>query len=226
MAISDWPEGERPRERLLSLGPQALSDAELLAIFLRVGVRGKSAVDLARELLAHVDGDIGKLMATSAADLAKRPGMGMAKATQLAATLELARRAISARLIAQDVLSSPQAVRDWLQLRLAALPHEVFLTLWLDSGNRLIAADEIFRGTLSSTSVHPREIVKQALARNAAAVILAHNHPSGRSEPSSADVSLTKALKDALALVDVRVLDHFIVAPGQDPRSLAETGLI
>jgi DNA repair protein RadC len=226
MAISDWPEGERPRERLLSLGPQALSDAELLAIFLRVGVRGKSAVDLARELLAHVGGDIGKLMATSAADLAKRPGMGMAKATQLAATLELARRAISARLIAQDVLSSPQAVRDWLQLRLAALPHEVFLTLWLDSGNRLIAADEIFRGTLSSTSVHPREIVKQALARNAAAVILAHNHPSGRPEPSSADVSLTKALKDALALVDVRVLDHFIVAPGQDPRSLAETGLI
>jgi DNA repair protein RadC len=226
MAISDWPEGERPRERLLSLGPQALSDAELLAIFLRVGVRGKSAVDLARELLAHVEGDIGKLMATSAADLAKRPGMGMAKATQLAATLELARRSISARLIEQDVLSSPQAVRDWLQLRLAALPHEVFVTLWLDSGNRLIAADEIFRGTLSSTSVHPREIVKQALTRNAAAVILAHNHPSGRSEPSSADISLTKALKDALALVDVRVLDHFIVAPGQDPRSLAESGLI
>lgn len=226
MAISDWPEGERPRERLLSLGPQALSDAELLAIFLRVGVRGKSAVDLARELLAHVNGDIGKLMATSAAELSKRPGMGMAKATQLAATLELARRAIASRLIAQDVLSSPQAVRDWLQLRLAALPHEVFFTLWLDSGNRLIAADEIFRGTLSSTSVHPREIVKQALARNASAVILAHNHPSGRSEPSSADLILTKALKDALALVDVRVLDHFIVAPGQNPRSLAETGLI
>lgn len=226
MGISDWPEGERPRERLLSLGPQALSDAELLAIFLRVGIRGKSAVDLARELLAYADDDIGKLMATSAADLAKRPGMGMAKATQLAATLELARRAISARLIAQDVFSSPQAVREWLQLRLAALPHEVFMTLWLDSGNRMIAADEIFRGTLGSTSVHPREIVKQALARNAAAVIFAHNHPSGRSEPSSADVSLTKALKDALALVDVRVLDHFIVAPGQEPRSLAEGGLV
>lgn len=223
MAISDWPEAERPRERLLRQGAQALSDAELLAIFLRVGVRGKSAVDLARELLARFGGDLA-LLASANPKTLRMPGIGQAKAVQLAATLELARRALSGTLATSDVLGSPQAVRDWLRLRLANLPHEVFLALWLDAGNRLIGAEELFRGTLTQTSVYPREVVKRALDHNAAAVILAHNHPSGRAEPSAADVALTAALKQALALVDVRLLDHFIVATGMAPLSLAETG--
>ena len=224
MGISDWPEGERPRERLLQQGAGALSDAELLAIFLRVGVRGKSAVDLARELLALFDGNLGRLATASDVELSRLPGMGPAKTAQLLASLELARRALAQRLAANDVMSSPSVVRDWLQLRLAGVPHEVFMALWLDTGNRLIAADEMFRGTLAQTSVHPREIVKQALTRNAAAVILAHNHPSGRTEASSADLALTRTLGDALALVDVRLIDHFIVAPGQAARSRAEAG--
>ncbi len=223
MAISDWPEAERPRERLLRQGAQALSDAELLAIFLRVGVRGKSAVDLARELLARFGGDLA-LLASAKPKALRMPGIGQAKAVQLAATLELARRALSGTLATSDVLGSPQAVRDWLRLRLANLPHEVFLALWLDAGNRLIGAEELFRGTLTQTSVYPREVVKRALDHNAAAVILAHNHPSGRAEPSAADVALTAALKQALALVDVRLLDHFVVATGMAPLSLAETG--
>jgi len=223
MAISDWPEAERPRERLLRQGAQALSDAELLAIFLRVGVRGKSAVDLARELLARFEGDLSRLASAKPKEL-RMPGIGQAKAVQLAATLELARRALSGTLATSDVLGSPQAVRDWLRLRLANLPHEVFLALWLDAGNRLIGAEELFQGTLTQTSVYPREVVKRALDHNAAAVILAHNHPSGRAEPSAADIALTTALKQSLALVDVRVLDHFIVATGMAPLSLAETG--
>lgn len=224
MAIKDWPQGERPRERLLAQGAAALSDAELLAIFLRVGVPGKSAVDLARDLLARCDGEVARLLALPARELAKLPGMGPAKATQLAATAELARRALADALRDGDALSSPQAVRDWLRLRLAPLPHEVFVALWLDAGNRLIVAEELFRGTLMQTSVHPREVVKQALAHNAAAVILAHNHPSGRAEPSPADQTLTRHLKDALALVEVRLLDHFVVAGNQAPWSMAEQG--
>ncbi len=225
MAISDWPEAERPRERLLKLGAQALSDAELLAIFLRVGVRGKSAVDLARDLLARFDGDLGRLASATPAQL-EIPGIGTAKAAQLVATLELARRALAGEFAAGDVMSSPQAVRDWLRLRLANLPHEVFMALWLDAGNRLIAAEELFRGTLTQTSVYPREVVKHALAHNAAAVILAHNHPSGRAEASTADITLTASLKQALGLVDVRLLDHFIVAAGSAPLSLAESGKV
>jgi DNA repair protein RadC len=226
MAITDWPENERPRERLLAQGPQALSDAELLAIFLRVGMPGKSAVDLARELLAHFDGSLAQLADCPAEELAKRPGLGPAKASQLAAALELARRALTETMRQRDLFASPQAVRDWLRLKLAARPYEVFAALWLDTGNRLLGSDELFRGTLRQASVFPREVVKQALARNAAAVIFAHNHPSGVAEPSAADEALTRELKTALALVDVRVLDHFIVAGGAPPLSFAERGLL
>lgn len=224
MAITDWPEGERPRERLLRQGAAVLSDAELLAIFLRVGIRGKSAVDLARELLLRFDGDLGQLAAADPAELAKLPGIGNAKAAQLSATMELARRALSATLSAGSTLNSPQAVRDWLRLKIGRLPHEVFHALWLDAQHQLIASEELFRGTLSSTSVYPREVVKSALAHNAAAVILAHNHPSGSTTPSAADLSLTKNLKDALAMVDVKLLDHFIVTAAENPYSLAESG--
>jgi DNA repair protein RadC len=226
MAIRDWPAAERPRERLAQQGAAALSDAELLAIFLRVGVRGKSAVDLARELLASFDGDLASLAAASTKDLARLPGIGPAKAAQLAATLELARRALAGSLKIKDALASPQAVRDWLRLSLGSLPHEVFVALWLDAQNRLIASEELFRGTLTQTSVYPREVVKRALANNAGAVILAHNHPSGLAEPSRADEVLTSSLKQALALVDVKLLDHFIVAGGARPLSFAERGLI
>ncbi len=226
MAIRDWPAAERPRERLVLQGAAALSDAELLAIFLRVGVRGKSAVDLARELLTHFDGDLAKLAAASTRELACLPGIGPAKAAQLAASLELARRALAGSLKIRDSLASPQAVGDWLRLALGNRPHEVFLALWLDAQNRLIVSEELFRGTLTQTSVYPREVVKRALAHNAAAVIFAHNHPSGLAEPSRADEVLTSALKQALALIDVKLVDHFIVAGNAKPLSFAERGLI
>lgn len=226
MAIRDWPAAERPRERLAQQGAAALSDAELLAIFLRVGMRGKSAVDLARELLASFDGSLARLAAASTRELAQLPGIGPAKAAQLAAALELARRALVDPLKARDALASPQAVRDWLRLSLGNLPHEVFIALWLDAQNRLIASEELFRGTLTQTSVYPREVVKRALAHNAGAVILAHNHPSGLAEPSRADEVLTSSLKQALALIDVKLLDHFIVTGSANPLSFAERGLI
>ena len=226
MAIRDWPAAERPRERLVQQGAAALSDAELLAIFLRVGVRGKSAVDLARELLASFDGDLARLAAASTMELARLPGIGPAKAAQLAATLELARRALAGSLKGKDALASPKAVRDWLRLSLGSLQHEVFVALWLDAQNRLIASEELFRGTLTQTSVYPREVVKRALANNAGAVILAHNHPSGLAEPSRADEVLTASLKQALALIDVKLLDHFIVTGSAEAMSFAERGLI
>ena len=226
MAITDWPDDQRPRERLLELGPGALSDAELLAIFLRVGVRGMSAVDLARALLAHFDNSLARLAAATPKELTVINGIGPAKAAQLVATLELARRGLREELRARPTLGAPDVVRDWLRLRLAPLPHEVFIALWLDAQNHLIADEELFRGTLSQTSVYPREVVKQALARNAAAVIFAHNHPSGAPEPSSADRLLTDALKSALALIDVRVIDHFVVAGNARPLSFAERGLL
>jgi len=225
MAITDWPEDERPRERLLAQGAGALSDAELLAIFLRFGMKGKSAVDLGRELIQRF-GSLNRLFAASLAEFAAVPGMGEAKYAQLQAVLEMAKRALGEQLAARELLSSPQAVRDYLRLTLAGLQHEVFFVLWLDAQNRLIAAEELFRGTLTQTSVYPREVVKRALAHNAAAVILAHNHPSGSAEPSAADESLTRALKAALALVDVRLLDHFIVAGSTQPLSLAERGMV
>ncbi len=226
MAITDWPEGERPRERLLAHGAHTLSDAELLAIYLRVGVRGKSAVDLARDLLQRFDGRLSVLAEASPKELASVSGIGMAKAAQLKASFELARRALAQEMQARDSFSDPGQVRDWLRLKLAARPHEVFMALWMDAQNRLIKADELFSGTLTQTSVYPREVVKAALANNAAAVILAHNHPSGVAEPSRADEMLTRTLKDALALVDVKLLDHFIVAGNGTPLSFAERGLL
>jgi DNA repair protein RadC len=225
MAITDWPKGERPRERLLLQGAAALSDAELLAIFLRVGVRGKSAVDLARDLIGHF-GSLAALFAATVAELSLIPGMGPAKFAQLQAVLEMSRRALVEKMKESNAFATPGAVRDYLRLHLYGLAHEVFLALWLDSQNRLIAAEELFRGTLTQTSVYPREVVKKALWHNAAAVVLAHNHPSGVSEPSSADQLLTRELKQALALVDVRVLDHFIVAGQSEPLSFAERGLL
>ena len=226
MAISDWPAGERPRERLLAQGPQALSDAELLAIYLRVGIRGKTAVDLARDLLGHFDGRLGRLAEAPLKELARVPGIGCAKAAQLKASFELARRALSQEMHEPAGLNSPERVRAWLRLQLAERRHEVFMALWLDAQNRLLRAEELFTGTLTQTSVYPREIVKSALAHNAAAVILAHNHPSGVAEPSRADEMLTQSLKSALALVDVRLLDHFIVAGTAPPLSFAERGLL
>lgn len=225
MAITDWPEDERPREKLLARGAAALSDAELLAIFLRVGVKGKSAVDLARELLQRFD-SLNALVAASAAEFAAVPGMGSAKYVQFQAVAELSRRLLHEEMTDRDILSSPRQVRDFLRLKLAALPYEVFMVLLLDAQNRLITATELFRGTLTQTSVYPREIVKLALAHNAAAAVFAHNHPSGVAQPSRADEALTKTLKQALGLVDVQLLDHFIVAGMQEPLSFAERGLL
>lgn len=225
MAITDWPECERPRERLLQKGAAALSDAELLAIFLRVGIKGKSAVDLARDLLGHF-GTLTRLCNAGEREFAAIPGMGPAKYAQLQAVLEIARRALREDIGRCDLLSAPGAVRDWLRLHLAHRPHEAFIALWLDAQNQLIADEELFRGTLTQTSVYPREVVKQALRHNAAAAIFAHNHPSGVAEPSRADELLTSALKQALSLVDVKVLDHFIVAGNARPLSFAEKGLL
>lgn len=226
MAITDWPEGERPRERLLAHGAAALSNAELLAIYLRVGIRGKSAVDLARDLLQRFDGRLSTLVEASLDELASVSGIGMAKAAQLKASFELARRALAQEMSTRDTFSSPGQVRDWLRLKLSTRPNEVFMALWLDAQNRLLKAEELFTGTLTQTSVYPREVVKTALAQNAAAVILAHNHPSGVAEPSRADEMLTHSLKEALAMVDVKLLDHFIVAGNTPPLSFAERGLL
>ena len=215
---------ERPRERLLALGAAALSDAELVAILLRTGASGKSAIDVAHSLIARFDGVAG-LLAASVAEVAAVHGVGPAKSAELATVVELARRSWSQEARMRDALASPEAVRNYLRLLLSARPYEVFVGLFLDSQNRLLAAEELFRGTLAQTSVYPREVVKAALARNAAAMIFAHNHPSGVTEPSRADELLTQALKQALALVDIRTLDHFIVASGSIT-SFAERGLL
>ena len=224
MAIHDWPPGERPREKLLSKGAATLSDAELLAIVLRTGVRGKSAVDLGRELLSEC-GTLSALFASDLQRLLGINGLGVAKAVQLQAVIELARRALQENLSAGVNLSSPQAVRDYLRLTLRRQDKEVFLGIFLDAQNRVMCVEELSIGTLTQTSVFPREVVKRALARNAAALIFAHNHPSGLAEPSRADEVLTQALKQALALVDVKVLDHFIVG-GSTTMSFAERGLL
>ena len=224
MSIRDWPAAERPREKLLQFGAGALTDAELLAIFLRTGVSGCSAVDLARHLL----NDFGSLRALLEADLvgfSQRLGLGPAKYAQLQAVLEIARRHLAERLARDSALESPQAVRDYLKARLRHEPHEVFGCLFLDSKNRVIIFEVLFQGSIDSASVYPRQIVKRALFHNAAAVILTHNHPSGVVEPSDADRLLTGKLKHALALVEVRVLDHFIVGEGE-PLSMAEHGLL
>lgn len=223
MAISDWPAAERPRERLLAHGAGVLSDAELLAIFLRTGIRGKSAVELARELLANLNGLRG--LFASPENMKNIKGLGPAKTAQLAAVMEVARRCLKEDLCSASALTSPAAVREYLRLAIASREHEVFVCLWLDAQHRVISIDELFRGTLTQTSVYPREIVKAGLKANAAAVIFAHNHPSGVAQPSQADELLTRNLKDALSLVDIKVLDHFIVA-GHQTLSFAERGLL
>lgn len=222
MGIKDWPEQQRPRERLISEGAAALSDPELLAVFLRVGVRGKSAVELGRELLLRF-GSINGLFGASLVQLSTVHGLGPAKFAQLQAVMELAQRAIGERLASGALLNAPEAVRQYLRMQLGRQAHESFLVLFLDVKHRLIACEEMFRGTLTHTSVHPREVVKAALARNAAGILLAHNHPSGSPHPSEADLLLTRALVQALALIDVRVLDHFVVA-GPHVHSFAEHG--
>ena len=224
MSITNWPEAERPRERLVAHGAAALSDAELLAIFLRVGAKGKSAVDIARELVVKF-GSLHGLFSASQDQLTAVNGIGQAKFVQLQAVLEMAKRALHEEIKLADALSNPRAVRDYLRTTLARLPHEVFVAVFLTAQNRVIAVDELFRGTLTQTSVYLREVVKRALAHNAASVILAHNHPSGVAEPSAADRHLTRQLSQALALVDVRLLDHFIVGDGA-PTSLAQLGML
>ena len=223
MGINDWPEDDRPREKLLSQGAGALSDSELLAIFLRTGTRGKSAVDLGRDMLTRFGGLDG-IWQADADSFCSVPGLGLAKYVQFQAAVELARRVLEGHLRSGINLSSPGAVRDYLRLSIQSRPVEVFVAIFLDAQNRTLSVDELFSGTLTQTSVFPREVVKKALERNAASVIFAHNHPSGVAEPSRADEHLTRALKDALALIDVRVLDHFIVAGNSVPYSFAESG--
>jgi len=224
MGISDWPEHQRPRERLIQEGAPALSDAELLAVLLRVGVKGKNAVELARDMVGHF-GSLQGLFGASLAEFCAIHGLGSAKFAQLQAVMELARRAIEEQVKSGCALSSPQAVKQYLRMLFNGKSHESFHVLFLDVKNRLLISREMFRGTLTHTSVYPREVVKEALARNAASVMLAHNHPSGSPEPSESDLLLTRALVQALALVDIRILDHFVVA-GQQVHSFAEHGQI
>ncbi len=223
MSIADWPEDQRPREKLLAKGAASLTDAELLAIFLRTGIRGKNAIELARELIAHFDGSLARLFTASPQAFSAVPGLGLAKFSQLAAARELADRAMAERLYQDDVLSSPDVVRDYLRLRLGRREREVFVVLSLSAQNRVLAMDELFEGTLTETRVYAREVVRLALLRNAAALIIAHNHPSGASEASQADRMLTRQLQQALALVEIRLLDHVLVA-GHQAVSFAEQG--
>lgn len=224
MSIRDWPDAERPREKLLQRGAAALSDAELLAIFLRTGVSGRSAVDLARDLLNHYGG-LRPLLEADQTSFCANPGLGPTKYVQLQAVLELGRRYLEATLQRGDALQSVADTRRYLTARLRHEPHEVFACLFLDNRHRVIAFEELFHGTIDGASVHPRQIVRRALYHNAAALILAHNHPSGIAEPSRADEQITLRLKEALALIDVRVLDHMIIGDGQVV-SFAERGLL
>jgi DNA repair protein RadC len=224
MAINDWPVEQRPRERLLAQGAAQLTDAELIAVCLGTGIPGTSAVELARNLIARFRGLRGLLCAEHRALLAVN-GLGAAKTAQLAAILEIARRCLAEELNAGPALGAPAAVRDYLRLSLGTRQHEVFVALFLDAQHRVLRTEELFRGTLTQTSVYPREVVKAALAANAAAVIFAHNHPSGVAQPSRADELLTRQLKEALALVDVKVLDHFVVV-ADHTLSFAERGLL
>lgn len=224
MPISDWPLAERPREKLLQRGAAALSDAELLAIFLRTGIPGKTAVDLARDLLTRF-GSLRALLEANLKQFCEGEGLGEAKFVQLQASLEMARRQALENLRRGSVLESPQHTRHYLSLRLRDYPFEVFACLFLDNRHRVIEFEELFRGTIHGASVHPREVVKKALGHNAAAVIFAHNHPSGVAEPSTADQQITSQLVKALGLVDVRVLDHLVVGDGEIV-SFAERGLL
>ncbi|MES2819149.1 MAG: DNA repair protein RadC [Pseudomonadota bacterium] len=222
MSIRNWPAAERPREKLLNQGAAVLTDAELLAIFLRTGVAGRSAVDLARQLLVAF-GSLRALLEADRPTFVEHLGLGPAKFAQLQAVLEMARRHLAEGLRRDSALESPQAVRDYLKALLRHEPHEVFGCLFLDAKHRVLAFEVLFRGSIDNTSVYPRQVVKRALAHNAAALILTHNHPSGVAEPSQADRVLTRRLKESLALIDVRVLDHFIVGDGE-PLSMAEYG--
>ena len=224
MSMKLMPEDSRPREKLLARGPGALSDAELLALLLRTGIPGKNVVVLAQELLTQFGGIAG-LLHTPAEALKTIKGLGPAKRSEVVAVLELARRALAQELKQKPLFDGPQAVRDYLQLQLGARTHEVFAVLFLDSQHRLLAFEDLFRGTLTQTSVYPREVVLRALHHQAAAVVLAHNHPSGSAKPSAADIALTRTLKTTLALVDVAVLDHFVVTAGEAV-SMAELGLV
>jgi len=233
MPLQDLPPDARPREKLLARGPGALSDVELLALLLRTGIKGKGVLQMAQELLqlkpkggaeAGFDGIAG-LLGASAEDLKRVKGLGPAKRAELVAVLELARRAMAQRLQQRAVLDTPDAVKHYLQLQLSGRTQEVFAVLFMDAQHHLIALEEMFQGTLSQTSVYPREVVKRALHLNASAVVLSHNHPSGNVQPSRADEMLTQTLKSALALIDVRVLDHIIVAPGE-ALSMTERGLL
>ena len=224
MAITDWPADERPREKLLNNGAAMLSDAELLAIFLRTGIKGLTAVDLARNLLNDFGG-LRPLLEANQNDFCSYLGLGPAKFTQLQAVLEMGRRHLRQTLDKPEAFNSPHAVKAYLTSQLRHLPHEVFCCLLLDNQNRLIHYQELFKGTLDAASVYPREVVKHVLQHNAAAVMFAHNHPSGVAEPSVSDERITHKLTSALALVDVRVLDHFIVGDGVVV-SMAERGLM
>jgi len=224
MPITDWAEDEKPREKLLVKGAESLSDAELVAILLRTGVKGRSAVDVARDALKHC-GSLSALLAANPTEFCSTPGLGLAKYAQLQAVIEMARRALREKAANGTALGSPQAVRDYLRLKIQGREHEVFVGVFLDAQNRVLAVEELFRGTLTQTSVFPREVVKRSLHYNAGAVIFAHNHPSGVAEPSRADEMLTVALKQALALVDVKVLDHFVVG-ADSAMSFAERGLL
>lgn len=214
MPITDWPLAERPREKLLILGASALSDAELLAIFLRTGIKGKTAVDLARDIISHFGG-LRNLLTADKATFCQFSGLGEAKFSQLQAVLELSSRHLKETLQRGHFLQNPQATQDYLSAQLRDLPYEVFACLFLDNQHRIIEFEVLFRGTINGASVHPREVVRKTLEHNAAALILAHNHPSGVAEPSSADRHITKQLSDALALIDVRVLDHIVVGDGE-----------
>jgi DNA repair protein RadC len=224
MLLKDLPKDARPREKILTRGPAALSDAELLALLLRSGIRGKNVLQLAQELVDTFGGMAGLLHAP-AEGLKRIKGLGPAKRAELMAVVELARRALTQRLRDKPLFDSPQAVREYLQLQLGSRAHEIFAVLFLDSQHRLISLEEMFRGTLSQTSVYPREVVQRAMVLNAASVVLAHNHPSGTAQPSRADEVLTQTLKAALGLIDVRVLDHFVVTATQAV-SMAELGLV
>ncbi len=224
MAITDWPAHERPREKLLLQGASVLSDAELLAIFLRTGIKGTSAVDLSRQLLSRFGG-LRPLLESDKESFCEAPGLGDAKYAQLQAVLEMSRRHLAATIDRGDLMDSPQAVRRYLMAHLRHYQQEVFACLFLDNRHRVIRFEPMFFGTIDAASVYPREVVKKALALNAAALICAHNHPSGVAEPSMADEHITQRLSDALKLVDIRLLDHMIVGDS-DVVSLAERGVI
>lgn len=224
MGINNWPADERPREKLLQRGADALTDAELLAIFLRTGVTGTSAVELARQML-NAHGSLSALLGADQKTFCATRGLGVAKFVQLQAVLQMAQRYMAERMEASNPLTDPDATREYLEARIGRQPHEVFAAVFLDNRHRVLACEELFRGTLDGAAVYPREVVKAALARNAAAVIFAHNHPSGVAEPSAADRDITNRLREALALVDIRTLDHFVIGCGETT-SFAERGLL